>query len=183
MQGLVAIGPQAIDALLPYVSDASMSGLRYGVDAVLTRLGEQTLPGHGPGQLRGDALMALVDLGGAECLDEVDRRTMERLVRIKLKSERPVRVPGAPGDAGVGEHNGDRGRRGGRARSRRRRLGHGSSSGLLASMASARGVPNRPGGPVGVDVCTLIDSMPVLPRSGCQVVGRRLRVPPGWRDA
>ncbi|ELS56973.1 hypothetical protein [Streptomyces viridochromogenes] len=62
-------------------------------------MGEEALPRlrairrDGPGRLRGSALELLVDLGGVDALDEIDRRAVERLVRIKILDERPVEVP------------------------------------------------------------------------------------------
>ncbi|MFE5817378.1 hypothetical protein ACFQ6S_28770 [Streptomyces sp. NPDC056479] len=101
--GLVAIGPQVVESLLPHVGIASRSLLKWSAESVLRRLGDEALPRlreirrHGPGRLRGNALKVLVDLGGAECLDEVDRRTVERLVRIKLLDELPVQTPSEGG--------------------------------------------------------------------------------------
>ncbi|MEU5615020.1 HEAT repeat domain-containing protein [Streptomyces sparsogenes] len=97
--GLVALGARSVDRLLPYVRDTRRESPRFGAESVLKRLGGQALPRlreirrHGPGHLRGKALEALVDLGGAEVLDEADRRAVERLVRIKLLDEGRVELP------------------------------------------------------------------------------------------
>ncbi|MFE0520465.1 hypothetical protein [Streptomyces sp. NPDC058954] len=48
---------------------------------------------EGPGRLRGGALEILVDLGGADALDETDRLAVERPVRVKILDERPVETP------------------------------------------------------------------------------------------
>ncbi|MGW3120279.1 hypothetical protein ACWDBW_24570 [Streptomyces sp. NPDC001107] len=100
---LVALGVQAVDSLLPYVGEDGPSRLKWGAESVLRRLSDQALPRlreirrQGPGRLRSNALKALVDLGGGEHLDEGDRSAVERLVRIKLTDERPVRVPSEAG--------------------------------------------------------------------------------------
>ncbi|MES4906024.1 MULTISPECIES: hypothetical protein [unclassified Streptomyces] len=97
--GLVAYGTQSIDRLLPYVRDTRRGSPRFSAESVLKRLGDQALPRlreirrHGPGRLRGKALEALAELGGAEVLDDADRRALERLVRIKLLDELPVELP------------------------------------------------------------------------------------------
>lgn len=97
--GLVALGAQAVDKLLPHVGGTESSTLQRGAEAVLSRLGDEALPRlrevrrEGPGGLRGKALKVLVDLGGEACLDEADRRALERLVRIKLLNELPVELP------------------------------------------------------------------------------------------
>ncbi|MGW3139413.1 hypothetical protein [Streptomyces sp. CdTB01] len=64
-------------------------------DEVLPRLRE--IRRDGPGRLRGSALEMLVELGGADALDESDRRAVERLVRIKILDERPVETPSEGG--------------------------------------------------------------------------------------
>jgi hypothetical protein len=97
--GLVALGAASVDRLLPYVRDMRRGSPRFSAESVLKRVGDQALPRlrdirrHGPGRLRGKALETLVDLGGAEVLDDADRRAVERLVRIKLLDERPVKLP------------------------------------------------------------------------------------------
>lgn len=97
--GLVALGAQSVDRLLPYVRDSRRESPRFSAESVLKRLGDQALPRlreirrQGPGRLRGKALETLVDLGGAEALDDADRRAVERLVRIKLLDELPVSLP------------------------------------------------------------------------------------------
>ncbi|GAA3074727.1 hypothetical protein GCM10010448_66440 [Streptomyces glomeratus] len=52
---------------------------------------------HGPGNLRSVALRVITDLSGEQGLDSADRRAIERLVRIKLLSELPVKVPAEAG--------------------------------------------------------------------------------------
>ncbi|MER6424196.1 hypothetical protein [Streptomyces sp. NPDC001137] len=100
---LVALGVQAVDSLLPYVGEDGPSRLKWGAESVLQGLGDQVLPHlrkirlQGPGRLRSNALKILVDLGGGEYLDQGDRSAVERLVRIKLTDERPVRVPSEAG--------------------------------------------------------------------------------------
>ncbi|WP_234324026.1 MULTISPECIES: hypothetical protein [unclassified Streptomyces] len=100
---LVALGAQVVDHLLPHIAEGGGSRLKRSAEAVLQRLGDEALPRlreirrQGPGRLRSNALKALVDLEGAENLDEGDRRALERLVRIKLIDERPVRLPSEAG--------------------------------------------------------------------------------------
>ncbi|WP_254389578.1 hypothetical protein [Streptomyces sp. AC550_RSS872] len=100
---LVALGVQVVDTLLPYAGEDGPSRLKWGAESVLHRLGDQAVPRlreirrRGPGHLRGSALKVLVDLGGAEYLDDGDLGAVERLVRIKLEDERPVRVPSEAG--------------------------------------------------------------------------------------
>ncbi|MCX4457245.1 hypothetical protein OOK58_35385 [Streptomyces sp. NBC_01728] len=100
---LVALDVQAVDSLLPYVGDGGSSRLKWSAESVLKRLGDEALPRlreirrQGPGRLRSNALKVLVDLGGSEYLDKVDRRAVERLVRIKLLDELPVKVPSEAG--------------------------------------------------------------------------------------
>ncbi|NBE53695.1 hypothetical protein GUY60_20180 [Streptomyces sp. YC537] len=65
-----------------------------GGDA-LPRLRE--IRAQGPGHLRAKALTMLVDLAGAESLGERDKDAVDRLVRIKLLSELPVKVPSEAG--------------------------------------------------------------------------------------
>lgn len=97
--GLVALGAPAVDRLLPHVGGDGSSTLRWGAEAVLSRLGDEALPRlreirrEGPGGLRGPALKVLVDLGGEACLEEADRRALERLIRVKLVDELPVELP------------------------------------------------------------------------------------------
>ncbi|MEU4655664.1 hypothetical protein AB0G32_17255 [Streptomyces sp. NPDC023723] len=99
---LVAHGAQAVDSLLPHVGKAG-SPLKWGAESVLRKLGDEAFPRlreirrQGPGPLRAAALRVLVDLGGAENLAEYDRRAVERLVRIKLRDELPVRLPSDAG--------------------------------------------------------------------------------------
>jgi hypothetical protein len=99
----VALGPQGIDQLLPYTIDRRPRSPRRDVQSIIERLGDEALPRlrairrEGPGRLRSKALEILVDLGGAEALDEVDQRAVERLVRIKILDELPVTVPSEAG--------------------------------------------------------------------------------------
>ncbi|MBT2413088.1 hypothetical protein J7I94_21420 [Streptomyces sp. ISL-12] len=60
-------------------------------DAAVTRLRE--IRAHGPGNLRRVALRLLADLRGEEGFIPADRRALDRLVRLKLRSERPVTLP------------------------------------------------------------------------------------------
>ncbi|KUM67692.1 HEAT repeat domain-containing protein [Streptomyces curacoi] len=96
---LIALGPQGIDQLLPYTLDGEPSSRRRAVRSVIERMGDEALPRlreirrEGPGRLRSSALAILVDLGGVDALDEIDRRAVERLIRIKILDERPVEVP------------------------------------------------------------------------------------------
>lgn len=60
-------------------------------DEVLQRLRE--IRREDAGRLRGSALEILVELGGVDALDEIDRRAVERLIRVKILDERPVEVP------------------------------------------------------------------------------------------
>ncbi|WP_234342894.1 hypothetical protein [Streptomyces fulvoviolaceus] len=100
---MVALGAQGVDRLLPYMHDGERAHLRLDIKSIFERLGDEALGRlreirrEGPGNLRGQALEVLADLGGAETFDEVDRRAVERLVQIKLKDEWPVRVPSEAG--------------------------------------------------------------------------------------
>ncbi|TQJ90404.1 hypothetical protein [Streptomyces sp. SLBN-31] len=100
---LVALGPAAVDQLLPHTLDRSSRSPRRSVQFVIGRMGDEVLPRlreirrEGPGPLRGSALEMLVELGGADALDEIDRRAVERLVRIKILDERPVETPSEGG--------------------------------------------------------------------------------------
>jgi hypothetical protein len=100
---LIELGVQAVDSVLPYVGDDGSPRLKWGSESVLQRLDDQAVPRlreirrQGPGRLRSNALRVLVDLGGAENLDEGDRSAVERLVRIKLKDELPVTLPSEAG--------------------------------------------------------------------------------------
>ncbi|MFE7858347.1 hypothetical protein [Streptomyces sp. NPDC057403] len=100
---LIALGPAAIDQLLPHMLDRSAGSPRRSVQFVIGRMGDEVLPrlreirSEGPGRLRGSALEMLVELGGADALDERDRRAVERLVRIKILDERPVETPSEGG--------------------------------------------------------------------------------------
>ncbi|MGW0611941.1 hypothetical protein [Streptomyces sp. NPDC002788] len=64
-------------------------------DEALPRLRE--IRREGPGRLRTNALEILVNLGGADALDEVDQSGVERLVRIKIMDELPVETPAEAG--------------------------------------------------------------------------------------
>ncbi|MFI7412237.1 hypothetical protein ACIBU0_26545 [Streptomyces sp. NPDC049627] len=96
---LVALGAEGIDQLLPYALDTHPRNLRHDVQSIIERWGDEAMPRlreirrTGPGQLRRKALEILVDMGGQEALDDVDRHAVERLVRIKILDERPVKVP------------------------------------------------------------------------------------------
>ncbi|MEU6303855.1 hypothetical protein [Streptomyces chartreusis] len=100
---LVALGAQVVESLLPHVGEDGPSRLKWGAESILQRLGDAALPRlreirrQGPGHLRHNALKVLVDLGGAAYLDEADQRAVDRLVRIKLNDELPVRVPSEAG--------------------------------------------------------------------------------------
>ncbi|MGW4754341.1 hypothetical protein [Streptomyces chartreusis] len=100
---LVACGAQVVESLLPHVEADGSPRLKWGAEAVLQRLGEDALPRlreirrQGPGHLRSNALRVMIDLGGTAYLEEADRRAVERLVRIKLRDELPVRVPSEAG--------------------------------------------------------------------------------------
>ncbi len=96
---LVALGAAGLEQLLPYALDKHPKSLGRDVQFIIEGWGDEVLPRlreirrTGPGQLRGKALEILVDIGGPEALDDVDRRAVERLVRIKILDERPVEVP------------------------------------------------------------------------------------------
>ncbi|WP_041820729.1 hypothetical protein [Streptomyces davaonensis] len=89
---LLALGVRGIERLLPHLPDRSVKG-------VLMRLGDEALPRlreirrQGPGRLRGRALELLVDLAGADALDEADQAAVERLIQVKLPHEHPVKLP------------------------------------------------------------------------------------------
>jgi hypothetical protein len=86
----LALGPQELGQLLPYTLDRRASGLRRDVQSIIELMGDELLPRlreirrDGPGRLRGNALEILINLGGADALDEIDRRAVERLVRINF---------------------------------------------------------------------------------------------------
>ncbi|MFE9024446.1 hypothetical protein ACFYNL_38680 [Streptomyces sp. NPDC007808] len=98
-EALVALGAAGIDQLLPYALDKHPMNLGREVQSIIERWGDEVLPRlrgirrTGPGRLRRKALEILVDLGGQEALNDADRRAVERLVRIKILDERPVKVP------------------------------------------------------------------------------------------
>ncbi|GAA3820125.1 hypothetical protein GCM10022403_062000 [Streptomyces coacervatus] len=100
---LIALGPEGIDQLLPYTVDRRPRSPKRYVQPIIERLGDQALPRlreirrAGPGRLRNSALEILVNLGGADALDEVDRRAVERLVRIKILNELRVDTPSEAG--------------------------------------------------------------------------------------
>lgn len=100
---LLALGPRELDQLLPYTLDRRARSPRREVQSIIELMGEAVLPRlreirrKGPGRLRGNVLEILVNLGGADALDEADRRAVERLVRIKLLDERPVSTPSEAG--------------------------------------------------------------------------------------
>jgi hypothetical protein len=100
---LVALGPQGIDRLLPYTLGRRPRSLKRHIQEIIELMGDEALPRlreirrAGPGRLRSNALEILVELGGADALDEADRRAVERLVRIKLLDERPVETPSEAG--------------------------------------------------------------------------------------
>ncbi|MDA0567994.1 hypothetical protein LG943_27280 [Streptomonospora sp. S1-112] len=98
---LADLGAPVVERLLPLCADGAS---RYSpAESVLHRIGEAALlplrevRRRGPGRLRRTALRLLVDLGGAECLAEADRRAVERLVRIRLAEEGDVRLPSDAG--------------------------------------------------------------------------------------
>jgi hypothetical protein len=97
--GLVALGAQVVTHLLSVLRTGRRGSRHLGAESILNRLGEVAVPRlqqirrHGPGELRSVALRVLADLSGGQGLDPVDRRAVERLVRIKLLSERPVTLP------------------------------------------------------------------------------------------
>ncbi|MDI3405596.1 hypothetical protein [Streptomyces cavernicola] len=102
VDALVALGAEAVDHVLPYVREGGSAGLG-DAEPVLRRLGTEAerrlrhIRRQGPGRLRGKALVALAALGGGESLDRADRSAVERLVRIKLLAELPVRLPADTG--------------------------------------------------------------------------------------
>lgn len=97
--GLVELGAQVVDHLLPIVRAGRPRSHALRAESVLRRLGDEAVPrlreirSHGPGPLRRVALRLIADLSGEQGLDSADRRAVERLVRIKLQSERPVTLP------------------------------------------------------------------------------------------
>ncbi|MGW2237038.1 HEAT repeat domain-containing protein [Streptomyces sp. NPDC001759] len=96
---LVGLGPAAVGHLLPYTLDRRPRSPWRSVQSIIKCHGDDALPRlreirrEGPGRLRGGALEILVDLGGADALDETDRLAVERLVRVKILDERPVETP------------------------------------------------------------------------------------------
>jgi hypothetical protein len=96
---LVALGGQVVDHLLPILRDGRQRRVCLNAESILRRLGDAAVPRlreirrHGPGPLRSLALRLIVDLSGEQALDAVDRHAIDRLVRIKLLSERPVTLP------------------------------------------------------------------------------------------
>ncbi|MFJ9122382.1 hypothetical protein ACIRJO_43625 [Streptomyces sp. NPDC102394] len=103
LDGLVALGPTAVHRLLPYTRDRESTIPNSSVRYVIKLLGDEGLlrlreiRREGPGRPRSSALELLVDLGGADALDESDRRAVDRLVRIKILDERPVETPSEGG--------------------------------------------------------------------------------------
>ncbi|MER5510355.1 hypothetical protein ABT052_34240 [Streptomyces sp. NPDC002766] len=103
LDALVALGPAAVHHLLPYTRDRRSMSPSSSVRYIIKLLGDEALPRlrairrEGPGRLRGSALELLVELGGADALDAIDRRAVERLVRIKILDERPVETPAEGG--------------------------------------------------------------------------------------
>lgn len=95
----MALGGEAVDRLLPLLAAPrggsralrAQSALSRMGDAAVTRL--RAIRTHGPGSLRRVALRALADLRGEEAFTPADRRAVDRLVRVKLRSERPVTLP------------------------------------------------------------------------------------------
>ncbi|MBK3640026.1 hypothetical protein [Streptomyces sp. MBT33] len=96
---LVAHGAQAVDHVLPFLSEGQSAEVTLHAKAFLHRAREAVLPRlhdirrNGPTDLRRPALRALVDIGGEEFLDMEDRHAIQRLVQIKLLDERPVSLP------------------------------------------------------------------------------------------
>jgi hypothetical protein len=97
--GLVALGAEVVEPLLSIVRAGRPRSHALRAESVLRRLGDEAVPRlreirrHGPGPLRRVALRLIADLSGEQGLDLPDRRVVERLVRIKLRSERPVTLP------------------------------------------------------------------------------------------
>ncbi|MPY49035.1 hypothetical protein [Streptomyces acidicola] len=98
--GLVALGAPVVDHVLPILRSGHPRSRSFrGAESVLSRLGDKAVPRlreirrNGPGQLRSMALRFVAELSGEQGLDPVDRRAIERLVRVKLLSERPVTLP------------------------------------------------------------------------------------------
>ncbi|MDT0468589.1 hypothetical protein [Streptomyces gibsoniae] len=96
---LVALGAQVVDHLLPILRLEPRDSRYLRAESVLSRLGDEAVQRlreirrDGPGRLRSVALRVMTDSSGEAALDEADRRAVERLVRIKLLSERPVMLP------------------------------------------------------------------------------------------
>ncbi len=95
---LVALGPAAVEHVLPLLDDRRTPGgniegiafFRRASDSAVPRL--QEIRRRGPGQLRRPALRALLEVRGEGGLDSRDRQAIERLVRIKLLREKQDRV-------------------------------------------------------------------------------------------
>ncbi|WP_432102201.1 HEAT repeat domain-containing protein [Streptomyces sp. bgisy091] len=99
--GLEKLGEGAADTLpdiIPFLNDAD-SYTRYQAEKTVGAIGVEGAPvlrgirRDGPGRLRRHALTALALVGGADQLDERDRRAVERLVRLKATRDTPVELP------------------------------------------------------------------------------------------
>jgi hypothetical protein len=82
-------------ALLPSLADEN-EDVRQRVVWAFRAMGAEVIPllrevrrSKTAGRVRGAALTALVDLGGVDILDEVDRRLVARLIRVKMAHELP----------------------------------------------------------------------------------------------
>lgn len=94
-QGLGADALPYAEALLPSLADQN-EDVRQRVVWAFDAMGAEVIPllrnvrrSKTAGRTRGAALTALVDLGGVDILDEVDRRLIERLIRVKMVREVP----------------------------------------------------------------------------------------------
>lgn len=85
---------QSAAVLLPLLGDPDQQVARQA-QGTLIRTGEHVLPllrhvrERGPGRQRARALTVLAELGGESALSRADMAAIERLIRIKLRDDRP----------------------------------------------------------------------------------------------
>lgn len=92
-------GLPALPALLPLLADTDEE-VRQRTVWALGELGDGVLPAlqgiraRGPGRLRAGALQAIVEVAGEPAFSAADRAAVDRLIRIKLRTERPEALDG-----------------------------------------------------------------------------------------
>lgn len=92
-------GLPEVPALLPLLGDTDRAVAQQAQDTLVirgTKIGQSLLPllrqirGEGPGRQRARALTVLAVLGGETALSAKDVAAVERLIRMKLATDRPV---------------------------------------------------------------------------------------------